>query len=64
MIYSIFNASNVVKIEQCISYMVYKNKAFTFAISALAFYLYELQHTDRYKKHPECWHSYTYIYNG
>lgn len=29
--------------------MVYKNKAFTFAISALAFYLYELQHTDRYK---------------
>ena len=54
MIYSIFNASNVVKIEQCIPYMVYKNKAFTFAISALAFYLYELQHTDRYKKHPEC----------
>ena len=42
-------ASNVVKIEQCFPYMVYKNKAFAFAISVLASYLYKLQHTDRHK---------------
>ena len=41
--------SNVVKIEQCFPYMVYKNKAFAFAISVLASYLYKLQHTDRHK---------------
>ena len=42
--------SNVVKIEQCFPYMVYKNKASAFAISVLASYLYKLQHIDRYKK--------------
>ena len=52
--------SNVVKIEQCFPYMVYKNKASAVAISVLASYLYKLQHIDRYKKHPKCWHSYTY----
>ena len=33
--------SNVVKIEQCFPYMVYKNKASAFAISVLASYLYK-----------------------
>ena len=38
--------SNVVKIEQCFPYMVYKNKASAFAISVLASYLYKLQHAE------------------
>ena len=53
--------SNVVKIEQCFPYMVYKNKASAFAISVLASYLYKLQHIDRYKKTiRNAGNSYTY----
>ena len=44
--------------------MVYKNKASAFAISVLASYLYKLQHIDRYKKHPKCWHSYHTMDSG
>lgn len=35
--------TNVVKIKQCIYYMVYKNKAYALAISVLASYLYKIQ---------------------
>ena len=46
--------SNVVKIEQCFPYMVYKNKASAFAISVLASYLYKLQniHHIILRHHP------------
>ena len=56
--------AKVVKIKQCFPYIGYKNNALAFAISVLASYLYKLQQIDRKQKHPKCWHSYTYIYNG
>lgn len=57
-------STNVVKIKQCIYYMVYKNKAIALAISVLASYLYKFQYNRSLEKLSGCWHLFIYIYSG
>ena len=58
--------SNVVKIEQCFPYMVYKNKASAFAISVLAYIIhsgfisgYQNRYGDNLKPPTNVYHRMT-----